>query len=111
MNKYFLPIVHLKITLISIFLFLSLIGTSQSKEETIQKEAEETQSNPSSSEEIIELDKILVMGERAYSTASSRSIRVFDLNTRPVNTAQDMEISRPRGQFNFVQKIQLIKIS
>ena len=89
MNKYVLPLVHLKITLISIFLFLSLIGTSQSKEETIQKEAGETQSNPSS-EEIIELDKILVMGERAYSTASSRSIRVFDLNTRPVNTAQDM---------------------
>ena len=50
----------------------------------------ETENDSVSSDEVIELEKVLVEGERVYSTASSRSIRDFDLNVRPVSTAQDM---------------------
>ena len=39
---------------------------------------------------MVQLEKILVKGDDAYSTASSKSIRKFDLNIRPIHTAQDM---------------------
>lgn len=81
-------IVCLTITL----LFSSLIlffGISQAQEEGVQEEAE-TETESESSDKVIELGKVLVEGERSYSTASSMSIREFDLNVRPVNTAQDL---------------------
>ena len=41
-------------------------------------------------DDVVQLEKILIKGDRAYSTASSKSIREFDLNIRPMQTAQDM---------------------
>lgn len=90
MTRNLKSIFHFKITLLSVLFTLTFIPTSQSQEETTKIEEEETLSKPPTAEEVVELDKILVIGERAYSTASSRSIRLFDLNIRPVNTAQDM---------------------
>lgn len=78
--------------LLILFTFTSLllfVSPSLSEEES-QIQEEETVTDTTSTEEIIELDKILIMGERAYSTASSRLIRDFDLHIRPVDTAQDM---------------------
>ena len=88
MKKNGLPFVQLLITLLFILIFL--FGTSQAEEESIQNEDVETENDSVSSDEVIELEKIIVEGERVYSTASSRSIRDFDLNVRPVSTAQDM---------------------
>ncbi|MDE0088878.1 MAG: TonB-dependent receptor [Candidatus Poribacteria bacterium] len=88
MKKNGLPFVQLLITLLLILIFL--FGTSQAEEESIQNEDLETENDSVSSDEVIELEKIIVEGERVYSTASSRSIRDFDLNVRPVSTAQDM---------------------
>lgn len=88
MKKIGLPFVQLSIILLLILIFL--LGTSQAEEESIQNEDVETENDSVSSDEVIELEKIIVEGERVYSTASSRSIRDFDLNVRPVSTAQDM---------------------
>ncbi len=90
MRKIVLSFIHLSTTLLSILLFLLLFGTSQAQEESIQKEDMKTETDSTSTDDVIELDKILVKGERVYSTASSSSIREFDLNVRPVSTAQDM---------------------
>ena len=90
MRKIVLSFIHLSTTLLSILLFLLLFGTSQAQEESIEKEDMETETDSKSTDDVIELDKILVKGERVYSTASSSSIREFDLNVRPVSTAQDM---------------------
>ncbi len=38
----------------------------------------------------LELDELLVQADRAYSTASSRAVRDFDLKIRPNRSAQDM---------------------
>ena len=88
MKKIGLSFVQLLTALLLILTFL--FGTSQAKEESIQNEDMETENDSVSSDEVIELEKVLVEGERVYSTASSRSIRDFDLNVRPVSTAQDM---------------------
>lgn len=90
MRKIVLSFVHLSTTLLSILLVLLFLGTSQAEEESIQKEDVKTETDSTSTDDVIELDKILVKGERVYSTASSSSIREFDLNVRPVSTAQDM---------------------
>ena len=81
---------HSSIALLLILSFFGVVGTSQATEEPIQKGEGETESNSESSTHVIHLDEILVKGDRAYSTASSRSIREFDLNVRPIGTAQDM---------------------
>lgn len=88
MKKIGPSFVQLLITLLLILTFL--IGISPAEEESIQNEDVETESESVSSDEVFELDKVLVEGERVYSTASSRSIRDFDLNVRPVSTAHDM---------------------
>jgi len=88
MKKIGLSFVQLSIALLLILTFL--FGTSQAEDESIQNEDVETENDSVSSDEVIELGKVLVKGERVYSTASSRSIRDFDLNVRPVSTAQDM---------------------
>ena len=61
------------------------MGTSRAIGETPQ-----TENDTSSTDDVIQLEKILVKGDRAYSTASSKLIREFDLNIRPIQTAQDM---------------------
>ncbi len=88
MKKFGLSFVQLSIVLLLILTFL--FGTSQAEDASIQNEDVETVNDSASSNEVIELEKVLVKGERVYSTASSRSIRDFDLNVRPVSTAQDM---------------------
>lgn len=88
MKKVVLPSVQF-----SIILFLSIsffFGISEAQDNTIQNKDMKSESDSVSSDEVIELERILVTGERVYSTASSRSIRDFDLNVRPVSTAQDM---------------------
>lgn len=88
MRKIIMSCMQLPLTL---FIMLSFfIGISPAQDETFQNNDVETESDALSSDEVIELEKILVEGERVYSTGSSRSIRAFDLNTRPVSTAQDM---------------------
>ena len=78
-------------SLIPLLLFLlCLSGISKAQENTTQNESVETENDSVSSDEVVELERVLVTGERVYSTASSRSIRHFDLNVRPVSTAQDM---------------------
>ncbi len=88
MKKIVLSSVQFPIILFLIFLFF--FGISEAQDNTIQNKAMESESDSVASDEIVELERILVTGERAYSTASSRSIRDFDLNVRPVSTAQDM---------------------
>ena len=75
---------------VSVVWFLPLFETSQAIEETTQTEDIDSKNNSESSTDVIQLEKILVRGDRAYSTASSKSIREFDLNIRPMKTAQDM---------------------
>lgn len=89
MKKTNLTSINLLMILFTLTSLLLVVTSSQAQEDEFQKE-EETEAESTSVDEIIELDKILVTGERAYSTASSRLIREFDLNIRPVNTAQDM---------------------
>ena len=50
----------------------------------------EAESDSEAPTDLIQLEKILVQSDRAYSTASSKSIRQFDLHVRPMQTAQDM---------------------
>ena len=88
MKKIVLSPIQFPITLLFILTFF--IGISQAQEESIQNEDVEAENDSVASDKVIELEKILVKGERVYSTASSRSIRDFDLNVRPVSTAQDM---------------------
>ena len=88
MKKIVLSSVQFPITLLLIFSFF--FGISEAQDNTTQNKDMNSESDSVSSDEIVELEKILVTGERAYSTASSRSIRDFDLNIRPVSTAQDM---------------------
>ena len=82
------------IYLLTIFLFILYVffhfGTSEATDETTQTEDINDKSKSESSADVIQLQKILVTGDRAYSTASSKSIREFDLNVRPMQTAQDM---------------------
>ena len=89
-KKYVLSSLHLPVTLFIILLFFFLFGTSQATEETVQTEDVEAESETASSADVIQLEEVLVQGDRAYSTASSRSLRKFDLNVRPMRTAQDM---------------------
>ncbi|MYF99392.1 Plug domain-containing protein, partial [Candidatus Poribacteria bacterium] len=63
---------------------------THAEENLNQGEEAETETGSAPTKNIYELDKILIEGERIYSTASSRIIRDFDLNVRPVRTAQDM---------------------
>lgn len=88
MKKTNLSLIYLLLLLFTLTSLLLVVSSSFADED--QKEEEETITDSTSSDEIIELEKILITGERAYSTASSRLIRDFDLNIRPVNTAQDM---------------------
>ncbi len=88
MKKIVLFSVQFPITLLLIFLFF--FGISEAQDNTTENKDMKSESDSVSSDEIVELEKILVTGERVYSTASSRSIRDFDLNVRPVSTAQDM---------------------
>lgn len=85
MKKSDLTSVYLLLILSTITMLLLVVSLSLA-----DKAEEDIASNSTSSEEIIELDKILITGERVYSTASSRLIRDFDLNIRPMNTAHDM---------------------
>lgn len=88
MKKIILPSVRIPITLLLILSFF--FRMSHAQEDSIQNKDAETENDSVSSDEVIELEKVLVEGERVYSTVSSRSIRDFDLNVRPVSTAQDM---------------------
>ena len=74
----------------SVLLFLQLTCITYAEEEPNGREDAETETESAPTKDIYELDKILIEGERVYSTASSRIIREFDLNVRPVSTAQDM---------------------
>ena len=82
MKKIVHTSVYASISLLSILLFLLNIKISHSQDE-VDTETTKT-------DNVIELDKILVKGERDYSTASTRSIREFDLHVRPVSTAHDL---------------------
>ena len=84
MKRIVLSIVCLTITLLSISLIF-FYGISQAQEEDVN-----TETDSEDADKVIELGKVLIEGERSYSTASSMSIREFDLNVRPVNTAQDL---------------------
>ena len=90
MRKTFLSFPHLQIILLIILWFFSLFGISLATEETTQTEDVDAESDSEAPTDLIQLEKILVKGDRAYSTASSKSIRQFDLNVRPMQTAQDM---------------------
>ena len=90
MRKTVLPSLQPSITLLFILWFCSLFGTSQAKDKSVQGGGANAKSDSESSAEVIHLDEVLVEGDRAYSTASSKSIREFDLNVRPMGTAQDM---------------------
>lgn len=85
MRKTVLSCFYLPIILLSILGFPLLLETSQAIAETSQAE-----NDTESTDDVAQLEKILVKGDRAYSTASSKSIREFDLNVRPIQTAQDM---------------------
>lgn len=90
MRKTVLLSFHLPIILLLILWFFSFLGVSLATEETVQTGEEDAESTSEAPTEAIQLEKILVKGDRAYSTASSKSIRQFDLNVRPMQTAQDM---------------------
>ncbi|MCY4403141.1 MAG: hypothetical protein OXD54_11230 [Candidatus Poribacteria bacterium] len=90
MRKNYQSNVNMLILLLSIMIILQQIGMSHAQEESNHKEETETESKSTTTDDVYELDKILVEGERAYSTASSKMIRDFDLNVRPASTAQDM---------------------
>ena len=85
MRKTVLSYLYLPTILLSILGAPLLFGTSQAIGETPQ-----TENDPQSTDDVVQLEKILVKGDDAYSTASSKSIRKFDLNIRPIHTAQDM---------------------
>ena len=85
MRKTVLLHFYLPIMLLSILEFPLFGGISQAIAETPQME-----NDTESTDDVVQLEKILVEGDRAYSTASSKSIREFDLNVRPMQTAQDM---------------------
>ena len=90
MRKIVLSPLHLPIIFLLILWSLSLSKISMAMEETTQTEDIDSESNSESSADVIQLEKILIEDDRAYSTASSKSIRTFDLNIRPMQTAQDM---------------------
>ena len=90
MRKTVLSYLYLPIILLSVLWFSLLFGTSQVIGQTPQTEDMDTESDTESTDDVVRLEKILVKGDRAYSTASSKSIREFDLNVRPMQTAQDM---------------------
>ncbi len=90
MRKSVLPYLHLPRILLLILCFFSFLGISLATEETTQTEGVDIESDSGAPTDVIQLEKILVKGDRAYSTASSMSIRQFDLNIRPMQTAQDM---------------------
>ena len=85
MRKTVLSYFYLPIILLSI-----VFGIFQAIGETPQTEDIDTENDSESTDDVVQLEKILVKGDRAYSTASSKSIREFDLNIRPMQTAQDM---------------------
>ena len=85
MRKTVLSYLYLPTILLSILGFPLLLETSQAIGETSQ-----TENDTQSTDDVVQLEKILVKGDDAYSTASSKSIRKFDLNIRPIHTAQDM---------------------
>lgn len=90
MRKTDLLSLNLSITIILILGFFFIFQTSQAAEETAQTEDTNTESDSASAADVVKLEQILVQGDRAYSTASSKSIREFDLNVRPMQTTQDM---------------------
>ncbi len=90
MKKNIFIFVNLSISLLSVLLFLQLTCITYAEEEPNERKEAETETESAPTKNIYELDKILIEGERVYSTASSRIIRDFDLNVRPVSTAQDM---------------------
>ncbi len=77
MRKFILLPINLSLSLLFILSIIFFVRSSQAHEDEI-------------SDDVVELNKILVTGERVYSTASSSTIREFDLNVRPVSNAQDM---------------------
>jgi len=90
MRKTVLSVFRLPIILLLVLWSFSLLGISLATEETTQTGDEDAESDSEVPTDLIQLEKILVKGDRAYSTASSKSIRQFDLNVRPMQTAQDM---------------------
>lgn len=70
MQKTYLPSIILLLILFTLTSLISVVDMSQAQEEKTQQE--ETVEDSTTSDEIIELDKILITGERVYSTASSR---------------------------------------
>ena len=90
MKKNILSFPHLPIIFPLILGFFFLLQVSHATEETTQSETEDIENISTSSDDVVQLEEILVEGDRAYSTASSKSIRKFDLNIRPMQTAQDM---------------------
>ena len=90
MRKSFLSSVHLPIIFLLILSLFFYFGISLATEETTQTGDVEADSDSEAPTDLIQLEKILVQSDRAYSTASSKSIRQFDLNVRPMQTAQDM---------------------
>ena len=90
MKKTVLSSLRLPMTLLVISSFFFVVGISLATEETTQTGDVDAESDSEAPPDLIQLEKILVKGDRAYSTASSKSIRQFDLNVRPMQTAQDM---------------------
>ena len=91
MRKITRSFLYLLTMFVSVVWFLPLFKTSEAIEETTQTENIDSKNNSEpSTGDVVQLEKILIKGDRAYSTASSKSIRKFDLNIRPMQTAQDM---------------------
>ncbi len=90
MKKISQSSLYLLTMFVSVIWFLPLFETSEAIEETTQTENIDNKNSSETSTDVVQLEKILVTGDRAYSTASSKSIREFDLNIRPMKTAQDM---------------------
>ncbi len=82
MKKFILLPINLPLSLLLILSLIFFIGDSKTLAQAHEDEILD--------DDVVELDKILVTAERVYSTASSSTIRQFDLNVRPVSNAQDM---------------------
>lgn len=74
-----------KYTLVAAFL-----GYETGKQEIVLEAGERREVHFRLSPKPIDLGEILVKGDRAYSAASSESIREFDLKTRPTRSSQDL---------------------
>lgn len=71
-------------------LVAAFLGYETGKQEIILEAGERREVHFRLSPKPIDLAEILVKGDRAYSAASSESIREFDLKTRPTRSSQDL---------------------